>query len=254
MSRTKLIIGFFVVAGIAVFVLMFSVNRDGVNAKEAFAVLEGQMEETSYEHIDVQENADGHDEPLHPTLQKRNDLMNQMDALVVSSFGTSDGAHIAIQTLTWSWMLDIDLDHLYDRFERIVDHYPNVPSIVDLIEAVPEAYKHSRSKQDWLTILDRLSTSTKIENTKFVTLKAIGNIHLLSNDLAKAKQAFERLIKSSSPDSDFVEYARGAIFEIDHLQVGMEAPTFSTKTLDGKEFNLQSLRGKTVLLNFWASW
>lgn len=253
MSRTK-IIGFVVVTTIAVFVVLFSVLPDDVNAKEAFAVLEGKMEETSYEHIHVQENENGHDEPVHPTLQKRNDLMKQMDALTVSSAGTSDGAHIAIQTITWSWMLDIDLDHLYDRFERIVDHYPNVPSIVDIIESVPAAYKHSRSKQDWIQILDRLSTSTKIENTKLVTLKTIGNIHLYSNDLVKAKQSFELLLKSSPSDSDLVDYAKGFIFEIDHLQVGMEAPTFFTKTLDGKEFSFPSLRGKTVLLNFWASW
>lgn len=254
MSRTKHIIGFVIVTGLAVFVVLFSVLPGRANAKEAFAVLEGKMEETSYEHIHVQENEDGQTEALHPTLQKRNDLMKQMDALVVSSVGTSDGAHIAIQTITWSWMLDIDLDHLYDRFERIVDHYPNVPSIVDIVDSVPAAYKHSRSKQNWLQILDRLSTSTKIENTKFVTLKAIGNIHLHSNDLIKAKQSFELLIKSSPSDSDFVEYAKGAIYEIDRLQVGMEAPAFTTRTLDGKEFSLLSLRGKTVLLNFWASW
>ena len=30
------------------------------------------------------------------------------------------------------------------------------------------------------------------------------------------------------------------------------APDFSLKTLDGKEVSLGSLRGKPVLLNFWA--
>lgn len=32
------------------------------------------------------------------------------------------------------------------------------------------------------------------------------------------------------------------------------APNFSRETLDNQKFTLTSLRGKVVLLNFWASW
>lgn len=32
------------------------------------------------------------------------------------------------------------------------------------------------------------------------------------------------------------------------------APSFVLDTLDGKEFHLAALRGKPVVLNFWASW
>jgi hypothetical protein len=31
-----------------------------------------------------------------------------------------------------------------------------------------------------------------------------------------------------------------------------EAPDFTLKTIDGRDFSLASLRGKPVLLNFWA--
>lgn len=36
--------------------------------------------------------------------------------------------------------------------------------------------------------------------------------------------------------------------------VGKQASDFEAKTLDGKPFSLSQLRGKYVLLNFWASW
>ncbi|SEN08001.1 Peroxiredoxin [Lihuaxuella thermophila] len=37
-------------------------------------------------------------------------------------------------------------------------------------------------------------------------------------------------------------------------EVGDEAPDFKLTTLDGKEMKLSQLRGKAVMLNFWASW
>lgn len=38
------------------------------------------------------------------------------------------------------------------------------------------------------------------------------------------------------------------------LKVGQEAPEIVQKSLDGKEIPLSSLRGKMVLIDFWASW
>ena len=35
---------------------------------------------------------------------------------------------------------------------------------------------------------------------------------------------------------------------------GAPAPNFALKTLDGKTMKLSDLRGKAVLLNFWATW
>lgn len=38
------------------------------------------------------------------------------------------------------------------------------------------------------------------------------------------------------------------------LDVGYEAPNFELKTLTGEAVKLSDYRGKTVMLNFWASW
>ncbi len=37
-------------------------------------------------------------------------------------------------------------------------------------------------------------------------------------------------------------------------QVGKPAPAFSLKDKDGKTITLESLKGKVVVLNFWATW
>ncbi len=38
------------------------------------------------------------------------------------------------------------------------------------------------------------------------------------------------------------------------VRVGDQAPDFTLTTYDGDEISLESLRGKVVVLNFWASW
>ena len=38
------------------------------------------------------------------------------------------------------------------------------------------------------------------------------------------------------------------------LKPGTEAPEITLNTIDGKQFTLKSLRGKYVVLDFWASW
>ena len=38
------------------------------------------------------------------------------------------------------------------------------------------------------------------------------------------------------------------------LKVGQPAPALEVTTFDGQVFNLSHLRGKTVLIHFWATW
>ncbi|HZG60044.1 MAG TPA: thiol-disulfide oxidoreductase ResA [Anoxybacillus sp.] len=38
------------------------------------------------------------------------------------------------------------------------------------------------------------------------------------------------------------------------LEIGNAAPDFALKTLEGKEIRLSELKGKKVILNFWATW
>ena len=42
--------------------------------------------------------------------------------------------------------------------------------------------------------------------------------------------------------------------EIQAPQKGFSAPDFTLQTFEGESFNLSDLRGKAILVNFWASW
>ncbi len=55
-----------------------------------------------------------------------------------------------------------------------------------------------------------------------------------------------------SPSGD-KSNGRFSPFEIDGLEKN-KAPDFTLKDLKGRELSLSSLKGKVVLLNFWATW
>lgn len=43
-------------------------------------------------------------------------------------------------------------------------------------------------------------------------------------------------------------------YEVQALSPGQEAPPFTLQLFEGGNLNLTELRGKPVVLNFWASW
>jgi peroxiredoxin len=69
----------------------------------------------------------------------------------------------------------------------------------------------------------------------------------------KARQACERIIAMNA-DEDTVKRAQGLIYEMDHLNVGNVAPAFEATDIDGNPIRLLDLRGKAVLIDFWATW
>lgn len=67
-------------------------------------------------------------------------------------------------------------------------------------------------------------------------------------------------INPSLPDSLFKFVPDGRAERVETFEsgpvvlVGKAAPSLKLKTLDGKDFDLASLRGKAVIVDFWATW
>jgi peroxiredoxin len=72
-------------------------------------------------------------------------------------------------------------------------------------------------------------------------------------DLRKALEHF-KIVAEQYPTSANAEASRGYIDEIERLGPGHPAPDFETVSIDGAKASLSSLRGKIVLLDFWATW
>lgn len=180
-------------------------------------------------------------------------ILKKMDALADATAGKPGGAPIAAGTFFWSWNLDLDLEKLHGRFDRVAKQFPDHSVMGDVLTAVPPAALATGPANGWISTLERLTAKTKREETKLGAMFAAAQIHLGAKDMPQAKSMFAK-VRAAGPTSALAEQAKGFIHEIEHLQVGMIAPDFVTKTLDGKDLALKSLRGKAVLLNFWASW
>ena len=72
-------------------------------------------------------------------------------------------------------------------------------------------------------------------------------------DTQRAEKYFRRCVKEH-PGTDAAESAASYIYEIEHLQIGMQAPEIVGTDVNGKEIKLSQLRGQIVVLDFWGFW
>lgn len=245
MSLSAIVLAQVVVFGTA------ACDRAAAGPIEDFYALEEKMAEAHELY------ADAHGGAAHETGAKLPDprlgILEKIDKLADATLDQPAGASIAGGAFYWSWNLDLDLKKLHARFDRLAKHHPDNASLDDVLGQAAAAALGVGPADAWAKSLERLAKASKREKTQIKALVALGQVQLGTKHAAAAKTAFEKILKIST-DADYVKLAKGYIFEIEHLQVGMVAPGFAGKTLDGKEVSLKSLRGKVVLLDFWATW
>lgn len=239
-------------------ILALSLQTAAAGPVEDFYKLEDQMAEAheAYaEALHALESASG-GKPVDKAKlppDRRPAILKKMDTLAVGSTGEPGGVDAAVGAFMWSWNLDIDLEHLVARFDHLVKHYASNLELDDVLPAIVDAATAAEKPDDWVKTLNRLIAATKRDQTRLGALFTLGRIQLGIKRLTDAKASFAKVLKSGGK-SDYADQAKGYIHEIEHLQVGMVAPDFIARKLDGKAISLKSLRGKAVLLNFWAAW
>ena len=70
-------------------------------------------------------------------------------------------------------------------------------------------------------------------------------------DIKAAYDAFTDDVKNYGSEIGEVKKELDAL---EKIQPGHEAPDFTAEDINGKQFTLSSLKGKVVILDFWASW
>lgn len=104
--------------------------------------------------------------------------------------------------------------------------------------------------------LEHLKSSQKpTQNDLKMGMLACQNLEQLT-DRGIAKKAYQDLIdvlvaKEDKDLENWIELLKGNVKRLDSIGKQIE---LTGKTLDGKEIDLKSMRGKYILLYFWASW
>jgi peroxiredoxin len=94
-----------------------------------------------------------------------------------------------------------------------------------------------------------LAAYPKFPDAIFVDGRALA--HLKQDDAAKAQ--FEQFVKLQPEDSPDRQRALRYISQPELARARM-APPFAITTIDGQRVSLDDLKGKVVLLDFWATW
>lgn len=89
----------------------------------------------------------------------------------------------------------------------------------------------------------------------FVGYMAVSNLQIETNYelYQKFAQKMNQQIPNSRLNQEFQAYV-ASMQSLMNTAIGKEAPDIKLQTPDGKEKSLSELRGKIVLVDFWASW
>jgi len=249
----------FFVGSLAVVTCWPGMTRSAVAGPlEDFYAFEEQMAQAQDAYDEArnaieEKEGDKAEEALKKLPDPRPDLLKKMDAMADQYLGKPDGAFMAMASFGWSWNLDLDSPNLLSRFERVVKTYPDEAQLVDVLPDALNAALAIEKPERWAEAVARLAKTTKDKDIKTIALLTLGQLHLATQKPSEATVEFKAVL-ALEPEKELAAVARGYLYEIEHLQVGKPAPEFTTKTVDGREVSLKSLRGKAVLLDFWATW
>lgn len=118
--------------------------------------------------------------------------------------------------------------------------------------AIDVLVEAATASHDFSYVIDKLQPLVK-KRPDARLWYALGRAYAEEHRTKEAAAAFEQAAEAA-PGSDYAEAALGDLQELRNLGIGKIAPAFSASTLEGGKVSLSALKGKVVLLDFWASY
>jgi len=131
------------------------------------------------------------------------------------------------------------------------------PSSQILAETMTKLISRQMAAADLSTFVDTVSSPIL---ASFIAFRALGQsgqyIDIHKNALNRMQEAggMGELTEAYSAYVSAVDQAYQQQLMRERVQVGNPAPDITLPTPDGTEYSLSDLKGKVVLLDFWASW
>ncbi|MFL5342169.1 MAG: TlpA family protein disulfide reductase [Gemmataceae bacterium] len=181
-----------------------------------------------------------------PLIEKANKLLET---------DTADAP--ALEAILFLAQYSPQLDAKY--LDAVREHHIGNPRIGAVMNRAAGRGGLSAAGEKFLKAALENSPSKEVRGQACLTL---GNTLMQNKKDKEAEPYFVRIEKEFAD----VEIPRGAtkvklgklvagpLFEIRHLAIGMAAPKIDSVDLDGKKVSLADLKGKVVILDYWATW
>ena len=122
-----------------------------------------------------------------------------------------------------------------------------------LLRGIELAYMGEGRTDEYFDLLHSLGSRLTHPKARSAVLLRLGKQSALEGKDTEAHPYFERVVALEADSADVAE-SEGFLYQFEHLAVGMEAPDFIAQSLAGDTLRLSDLRGRVVLLDFWATW
>jgi thiol-disulfide isomerase/thioredoxin len=153
-----------------------------------------------------------------------------------------------------------ELNYFVNTYFQFVDHsnpvYNRLPWVFEGFKAYTTTLAGAGVPEDQLGSILRQEIAKWPADSKAQVMAYAGALTALkarnNGAFLPLAEAFTTTYADSHPDA--VASLEAEIAEVRAFMVGGVAPDFSQQTPEGETLNLSDLRGKVVLVDFWASW
>ncbi len=157
------------------------------------------------------------------------------------------GAQIAraeAVTMVTSWN-----DSLALAWARMIP--PDNPGVVEVARAAATAAARTYGLDSALAVLRQFQERVPRHDQRAALQAALVQTYADSLHIDEALAALREL-RRSFPEPRWQAWATQAEYELKHLMPGQPAPSFTALTTSGETFDLQKMRGKYVVVEFWS--
>lgn len=134
-----------------------------------------------------------------------------------------------------------------DSLQRVFMAKQGDPNIEQIGQQLEAEFNASLNEQ-----IEYIKNFIAANKYSFASLAAIEQLNP-ENDLETFKVLHDGL-NEKFPNSSYVQVFTSRYKELSKLAIGAEAPDIVMNTPSGEALSLSSLKGKVVLIDFWASW
>lgn len=190
-------------------------------------------------------------------LPSANEYVPAFRAIAEKARGTDTAARAWI----WALRLTVYAKEKWAITQTLLEEHMQSAVLAELTGELRSAvYEIERGPV--LEALRAIVTESPHDRVRAGALYTLGTVLLESKDSAEkaeGRDCLEAVVEeygelSYGASSTYGEAAKGYLFELDSLQIGMTAPNFETVDENGAKWQLSDYRGKVVVVDFWGFW